>query len=181
MCKQAQKTFTVLQIFVVLIAALSRVTMLWVLPGQVRGHAFGGHNPPYLRLVLANPGVCPRPCLAPALARVVCAPARVIRPVLLDLAVREEAAGDVGPDEQRDRDPGLFHQLYLHPDLVALLPHDPLKPGQELAAISLCSVCKVFKVSPSICCSFTRSTASSSTVSPCLLCSAAISLISVFT
>ena len=28
-----------------------------------------------------------------------------------------------------DLDPGLFHQLCLHPDLIALLPYDPL-PGQ---------------------------------------------------
>ena len=33
--------------------------VLWVLPGQVSGHAVGGHVPPYLCLVLADPVVCP--------------------------------------------------------------------------------------------------------------------------
>ena len=41
--------------------------VLWVLPGQVSGHAVGGHVPPYLCLVLADPGVCPGPGLAPVL------------------------------------------------------------------------------------------------------------------
>ena len=70
--------------------------VLWVLPGQVRGHAVGSNIAPYICLVLADPGVCPRARLAPvlvpthsALASVVCAPARVTRPVLLDIAVRE--------------------------------------------------------------------------------------------
>ena len=52
-------------------------------------------------------------------------------PILLDLAVRVEAAGEFGSGEYLpDLDPGLFHQRYLHPDLIALLPYDPLQPGQ---------------------------------------------------
>ena len=92
---QAHKTLTVLRnakLFLVFIAALSRVTMLWVLPRQVRGHAFGGHVPPYLCLVLADPGVCPRARLASvlvtthnALTSVISAPAQVTRLVLLRL------------------------------------------------------------------------------------------------
>ena len=47
-------------------------------------------------------------------------------PILLDLAVRVEAAGEFGSGEYLpDLDPGLFH-----PDLIALLPYDPLQPGQ---------------------------------------------------
>ena len=45
-----------------------------------------------------------------ALTSVISAPARVTRPVLLDVAVREETAREVGPGEQRPhRDLGLFH------------------------------------------------------------------------
>ena len=112
-----------------------------MLPGQVRGHAVGSHIAPYLRVVLADPSVCPRARLASvlvtthdALTSVISAPARVTRPILLDVTVREQAAGEVGPGEQRsDRDPGLFDQLDLHANLVSLLPHDPLQPGQKFA------------------------------------------------
>ena len=81
--------------------------VLWVLPGQVRGHAVGGHIAPYLRVVLADPSVCPRARLASvlvtthdALTSVISAPARVTRPILLDVTVREQAAGEIGPGEQ---------------------------------------------------------------------------------
>ena len=50
------------------------------------------------------------------------------RPVLLDVTVREQAAGEVGPGEQcPDRDPGLLNEFDPHPDLLALLRGDLLK------------------------------------------------------
>ena len=68
----------------------------------------------YLRLVLADPGVYPHP----GLYSVYMLTQTVDSPVLLAPWC-----------EWFDRDPGLFHQLCLHPDLIALLPYDPL-PGQ---------------------------------------------------
>ena len=101
--------------------------VLGVLPGRVSGHAVGAYIP--VSLPSADRSWCVSCPTHNTLARVVGAPARV----LLDLAVGEEAAGEVCPGEQRpDQDPGLLNEFNLHANLVPLLPHDPLKPGQEL-------------------------------------------------